>query len=160
MIAISMVFYYCKNLTEGRCVVGSDKLPTAALGLDVRGAAAATRWRAGAKASAAWAKEVRVQMEEVLAWNLKSRIFFMDGAEEGCRYVKNLNNKPYFLPSGTVTKRRFTYGERRVRTSVLSTLKMSSIRYLEESSPDCPPKPFLVSALVVLINYCTFCTKS
>ena len=44
-------------------------------------------------------------------------------------------------------------GKTRVRTSMVSTLICQASDALKRSSLDCPPKPFLVRAFVVLINY-------
>lgn len=99
----ALFLYYSRDLTEGRCMVGSDKLPTAALGLDVRGAAAATRWRAGAKASAAWAQKFGFKGKRCWLgiWKVE---FFHGWGGKRMWYVKNLKAHLFFWPSGTVTK--------------------------------------------------------
>ena len=126
-------------------MVGSDKLPTAALGLDVRGAAVVARRRSGAKASAAWAKQVPCGAgSKGRGVELKFKRSFSMGRKKDviCQIGYSMFAKWDSL-----------LGKTKVRTSMVSTLICQASDALKRSSLDCPPKPFLVSAVVVLINY-------
>lgn len=101
-------------------MVGSDKLPTAALGLDVRGAAAATRRRSRAKASAAWAKEAPC------GEGSKGRgVDLKFGGMGRKKDMICLNSKAYVVPSGRVTKEEIHI--RREKGQNKRGLKISSI---------------------------------